>query len=332
MFTRGPCSSRPGFTLAMTTTHSDTALLIDWRTEAAAHWGREPLRLSHRLHESPLFSTEALVRLIERYPASSCSLVLSNQRGERQRRWREGDLRGATGAQVLEAIAQGSMWLNLRSVNAQDAGYQALIERLYAELAAELPGFEPSALKMGILISSPKVQVHYHADLPGQGLWQIAGRKRVWLYPPQPPYLSDRALEDIAYTGVEFHLPYERSFDAAAVVFDLEPGQGLAWPLNAPHRIDNHDCLNISVTTEYWTEDNRRSQQVHLANALLRRWHLPTGGRALSGPAYWAKAALQAAWWRSPWARRARRVERPIDFRLDPRRPGHVIDIPPFYR
>lgn len=331
MFTRGPCSSRPGSTLAMTTTLSD-APLIDWTADSAARWGREPLRLTHRLHESPLFSHDALAALIERYPASSCALVLSNQQGERHRRWREGDLSGASGAQVLESIAQGSMWLNLRAVNEQDAGYQALIEQLYAELAGEMPGFEPSALKMGILISSPKIQVHYHADLPGQGLWQIAGRKRVWLYPPQAPYLNDRALEDIAYTGVEFHLPYERSFDAAAAVFDLEPGQTLAWPLNAPHRIDNHDCLNISVTTEYWTEDNRRSQQVHLANAILRRLHLPAGGRALSGPGYWSKAVLQAAWRRSPWAGRTRRVARPIDFRLDPRRPGQVIDIAPVYR
>ena len=312
--------------------HARSAPLIDHAAALAADWARAPQRVQHHLHESPLFTRAALERLIERYPADACALVLTSRTEDGSRRWREGDFSGLSGAQVLDAIEAGSMWLNLRAVNHQDAGYQALIEQLYAELAAVIPGFTPSALKMGILISSPRVQVHYHVDLPGQGLWQIAGRKRVWLYPTTPPYLTDRALEDITMAALEFALPYEPGFDAAATVLDLEPGQALAWPVNAPHRIDNHDCLNISVTTEYWTDAIRRSQQVHLGNALLRHYGLPGGGRTLSGPTYWGKAALQALWHRSPAARRTRQAVRPIDFRLDPTRPGQVIDIAPVYR
>lgn len=307
--------------------------LIDDAAALAPAWGRAVQRIGHHLHDSPLFGMDALAALIERYPPEGYALVLTNRSADGgTRRWREGLVQGASGLQVLQAIAEGSMWLNLRAVNHHAPEFEPLLQQLYGELRAAIPGFDPQALKMGILVSSPRIQVHYHADLPGQGLWQIAGRKRVWVYPAQPPYLPQQALEDIALTGVEFKLPYRSDFDAAAEVIDLAPGQALNWPLNAPHRIDNHDCLNISVTTEYWTPANRRSQQVHLANAVLRRMGLPAGGRQLSGPVYVAKAGLQALWRRSPWASRTRSLQRPLDFRLDPSAPGGFVDIAPVYR
>ena len=318
------------------TTSIRTPPWLHQATALTAGWGQEVQVLQHGMHTSPLFTMPALASLIERYPADGYALVLSNRHGDATgaapRRWREGQVQGVSGAQVLQTIAQGSMWLNLRAVNLVDPAYQQVLEQLYSELAAVLPGFAPQALKMGILVSSPRVQVHYHADLPGQGLWQISGRKRVWVYPAQPPYLPQQALEDIALTGVEFKLQYQSDFDAAATVLDLEPGQALAWPLTAPHRIDNHDCLNISVTTEFWTPHNRRSQQVHLANGVLRRMGLPAGGRTLHGPAYLAKAGLQALWRRSPWGQRTRSLQRPLDFRLDPQAPGGWVDMPPVYR
>ena len=40
------------------------------------------------------------------------------------------------------------------------------------------------------------------------------------------------------------------------------------WPLYSPHRVENLDCVNISMTTEYWTEDIRRRQMVNLANGI----------------------------------------------------------------
>ena len=310
-----------------------TAPLIDWHDSDRAHWNQRPLCLRHRLHESPLFQPDALAALIERYPASDYALVLTNRQGDGPRRWREGDVGGVSGHQVLQAIAAGSMWLNLRDVGRHEPGFAALLDGVYRELAVAMPGFAPRATKMGILISSPRIQVHYHVDLPGQALWQIAGRKRVWVYPPKAPFLTAQALEDIAYAGFEFKLPYDPAYDREALVLDLEPGQWLTWPLNSPHRIDNHDCLNISVTTEHWTPENRRSQQVSVANGLLRhRLGLAAPARRLDGPGFWAKWALQAAWRRSPWARQTQARERPIDFRLDPQVAGAVLDTAVHYR
>lgn len=305
-------------------------LFTHWKPEFTDGWNQRPMNLPHTLHQNPLFSREALASLIEGYPRGDYALVQTSRDGEGQRRWREGDMAGVCGQQVMDTIASGSMWLNLRDVGRLDRRYGELLDAAYAEMAAQVPGFDPGALKMGILISSPKAQVHYHCDLPGQALWQISGRKRVYVYAPQPPFLEPVGLENIALSGFEFKLDYRPEFDAHAQVFELEPGGMLTWPLNSPHRIDNHDCLNISVTTEHWTDANRRSQKVNLANAVLRNHlHWQPRSRRVDGPQYWAKAVLQAAWRRSPWAASTQRAHRPIEFHLAPGAPGGMVDVAP---
>lgn len=305
-----------------------TTIFTEWKPEFTKDWNQRPLHLTHTLHQNPLFSREALARLIESYPRDGYALVHTSRDGDGQRRWREGDMAGVSGQQVIDAIANGSMWLNLRDVGSLDRRYGDLLDAAYAEMAAQVPDFEPSALKMGILISSPKAQVHYHCDLPGQALWQISGSKRVYVYAPQPPFLEPVGLENIALSGFEFKLDYRPEFDKQAQVFELAPGGMLTWPLNSPHRIDNHDGLSVSVTTEHWTDANRRSQKVNLANAVLRNHlHWTPRSRALDGLGYWTKTALQAAWRRSPWAKSTQQAHRPIEFKLSPDAPGGMVDI-----
>ncbi len=302
-------------------------VFASWSDEVQRHWNQRPMRLQHHLHEHPALQLDALAALVESYPRSHYALVHTSRQGDGRPRWREGELGGTPGQAVIDAIAGGSLWLNLRQAHDRAPAYADLLQQAYGEIATRLPGFEAGALKMGILISSPRAQVHYHCDLPGQLLWQIHGRKRVWVYPAAAPCLQADWLEDIAYTGFEFSLVYDPAFERMAMVFDLEPGQMLTWPLNAPHRVENADCLNVSVTTEHWTPENRRAQKMHLANAVLRhRLGWRPRSRALVGPGYWAKAALQAAWRRSPWAGQTHKALRPVEFRLDPRAPGGLVD------
>jgi len=236
------------------------SIFAPWPADAAAGWNQRPLRLQHHLHQHPALQLDALGLLIDRYPRSEYALVHTSRGGDGQARWREGDLGGMAGRRVIDTIAQGSLWLNLRHANARGLAYEDLLQQAYREVAQAVPGFRAGAFKMGILISSPRAQVHYHCDLPGQLLWQIHGRKRVWIYPASAPCLQPQWLEDIAYTGFEFSLVYDEAFDRQAQVFELEPGQMLSWPLNAPHREENLECLNVAVTREHCTPENRRAQ------------------------------------------------------------------------
>ena len=293
-----------------------TGTLTSFSGRDALLWGHQPLKLTHNLGEQALFSRPALARLIETYPREHYSLIAMGGTGD-SKLWQEGDLGGASGEAVLDAISAGRLWLNLRNVSGVNEDHGRLLNDIFAELHQRIPGFEASKWQSGILISSPAAQVYYHADLPGQLLWQIAGRKRVWLYPADAPFITQRHLEDIALFDLEVDIPYAPWYDEHARVFDLAPGELLSWPLNAPHRVENLEDLSISMTVSFSSPAIRRREVMHLANGLLRhRFGIAPKAARIEGLGYFAKAVLQKLLRDSAWVRSQRQARREIAFRL----------------
>jgi Cupin-like domain len=127
-----------------------------------------------------------------------------------------------------------------------------------------------------LLVSSPQAIVYYHVDAGPNLLWHIRGRKRLWVYPANNRVFVPRELmEDISASVRTENLPYTPEFDQAALVYDLEPGQVVAWPQNSPHRIQNLDTVNVSLNTEFATKQTDRRVLVNIANRFFsRRCHL----------------------------------------------------------
>ena len=244
--------------------------------------------------------------------------------GERSR---DGDVSGVAGRDVIDAIAKGRLWINMRNVAQVDARYDALIARIFADIEQHVPGFTTMSRTIGILVSSPHSQTHYHADLPGQSLFQIRGRKRLYLYPPSEPFISREQIEKITVSRKEF-IRYEPWFDEYAQVLELEPGDMIHWPLNAPHRVDNHDSLNVSMTMEFFTPAVRRQHIVNRANGIMRIMNVAPRSSTTQGLDFFAKAAFQRALRDTRVVRKhdAMRVIDPV-FRPDPSRPGAVADL-----
>ena len=302
-------------------------ILTDWDDSHCKLWSHRPIRLEHSMHRLSAFAIDDLARLIETYPREHYSLVKTGANGAR-RISREGEIGRLSGGQVIEAIARGGLWLNLRNVTAIDHRYRDVVDRMFAEIAARVPRFDAPTRQADILISSPDVQGHYRADLPGQGLIQIAGRKRVYVYPNTAPFLRPEHLENIALYDVEIDIPYEAWYDWHAQVIDLEPGQMLNWPLNAPHRVENLDGVNIAMTVSYVNDDIRRSRVLHLANGMLRhRFGYKPRSRSIRGPIFFAKQVMQKLLRDGQRMTRERGVRRPIDFRLDEFDLGSIVDL-----
>ncbi|WP_454632310.1 cupin-like domain-containing protein [Bradyrhizobium cenepequi] len=303
-------------------------IFTKWDDTHSELWSHQPIRLEHAMHKQPAFSTDELAKLIETYPREHYSLVKTGAKGS-SRVWREGDIGKLSGHEVIEAISRGGLWLNLRNVTSIDRRFREMVDRMFAEIAAKVPGFDAPTHQAGILVSSPDAQVYYHADLPGQGLIQIAGRKRVYIYPNTPPFIRPEHLEDIALFDVEVDIPYASWYDRHAQVIDLEPGQMLNWPLNAPHRVENLGVVNISMTVSYVNDEIRRAQILHLANGMLRhRFGYTPKSRSLRGPSFFAKQVMQKLLRDGKWVKRERSVRRPIDFRLDDTELGKIVDLP----
>ena len=303
-------------------------ILSDWSAQKVADFGAVPLRLNHNLHRHPLFAEEALSQLIETVDRADYQVNTMDVTTHDIASRRQGEIRGLPGREVLEAVKNGHIWILLLHPQKRDPRYRDLLERIYAEFAHTIPGFEPFKLNMGILISSPNVQVYYHCDVPGQMLWQIQGSKRIYIYPNHEPFIDQVALERITLEeATEFGLPYQPSFDQHAAVYDLQPGQMLHWPLNAPHRIVNADCVNMSFATEYFTPSIRRLFYVNYANGVLRRrqgWSQLS--QRTNGLSYWAKLGVAAAYKLSGVQRKRKCVVK-VDFAVDPAAPNGVRPI-----
>ena len=117
-------------------------------------------------------------------------------------------------------------------------------------------------------------------------LWRIRGPKRVWLYDAHDKrHLLDEVLERVVLRETEEDIPYDPAWDGDARAIDLEPGWALSWPQNAPHRVDNIDGLNVSITTDYFIPAATRKYGVYFANGMLRRrFGLRPASTRSSGP------------------------------------------------
>ena len=288
-------------------------------------WGNHTVRLRHLLAErEDLFSDESLAKLIETMDPRDLDITTM---GDDVSTWGHVDRAGQPGSKVLDAVRGGRVWINAIAVEKADPRFAELLEQMYRELGDTMPDFKTFKRKMCLLISSPTARVFYHFDVPGQSLWQIKGRKRIWIYPNTEPFLPATSVENVVRSLAMEDLPYEQWYDEHAEIYDLEPGQMIHWGLNGPHRVQNLDDFSVSLTTEHWTDHVRRSYARHYGNGILRNvLHWKPRSSSLDGPAFWAKAGLTAAW-RKSGMQKKQGYKRTMSYKIDPQAPLGVVPI-----
>lgn len=259
-------------------------------------WDREIVPVTHDLGNNPLFTDHELAELVRRNPDAVREIATMDTSTEDSTRWRDSGLSVADPQSLFGAVRSGALWVNIGHVGSRDIRYQRLVDDIMDSIDAAIPGQTSFNRQIGILISSPRARVYYHADVPGQGLLHIRGEKRIWLYPGHEPYLKQEDFERVVTAVTAEEISYDPSFEEVATAIDLTPGTGLFWPLNWPHRVVNGDSLNISATVEYHTRRTRRHFAVTYANGMMRQvLGITPRSRAIHGPTYWGKAAVAFA-------------------------------------
>lgn len=271
------------------------SILTEWTDAQRAGFRRAITPARHTLHEAPQFTDEALAELIDRHPDALTDICTMGDDPADQDSWRGGDRAGASGAELMQAVRAGKLWINLRHAMSHDEDYKPLFDRLFDELKAENPGYVPMRAYGGILISSPKAQVFYHADVSETLLLHVKGKKRFRIYPPQAPWLTDAAMEDVLHLKVAEDIPYRPEWDADAWVKDMAPGDFISWPLHAPHRVENLEGLNVSITIEVVTKQSLMKNAVLHANGALRTMGWTPRSSSVDGPQVYAKFVLSRA-------------------------------------
>lgn len=312
---------------------SQTASMLDgWTEDHTARFQKDILTFRHRLEETGLFTDAALIDLLDRHPDNMldvCTMGATND-PLYPNKFRTGDFRDASSADLLAAAKAGSIWINVRKAMNIHDDYNAVLKRMYGDLS-EVTGNRAFNANGGILISSPVARVPYHFDKTEVILWHVRGQKTVHAWPVSQTFIPDRAVEATLTNMFEDDLPYTADFEDHSTVLRLQPGQGATWPLNAPHRVDN-ETFCVSVTTEYSTTESAMKSATMTTNATLRRY---LGMNPLydndGSVARRLKSIAGRVIRKTPLAGRTTGVDM-VTFKIDASVDGYLVDVEPFER
>ena len=268
-------------------------LLPDWTPEQKRDRREGIVTFRHRLAQTGLFSDASLAAMIDAHPRDMLDVCTMRQNPPPNERWIAGDPGRLSGAELVEAVKRGSLWLSLRQ--GMNVHAQPTLDRMMAEWTAQTADKVLSA-KASILISGPNMGIFFQVYTAETMLWHLRGHKTMIVYPPQEAFVPEQALEAILHKETLSDAPWRPEMEAHARHVPLGPGEAAHWELNAPHRVLNGPDLNVSVSMEYATPYSRHLNGAYWFNGFLRRrlgLNLSTRDlpRALT-PVWWAAAKL----------------------------------------
>ncbi|RZJ02500.1 MAG: transcriptional regulator [Brevundimonas sp.] len=250
----------------------------------------------HSLVEQGFATDEALAAMLDRYPAELFDINLYDYDDEGQVSLRTGARGRLGGAELLAAIQQGRLWVNLREVETGWPELWAAAMGEFKKVQATYPGMRAVRNAGQLILSSPKARVPYHFDPAGVILFHMRGRKRIFVYPGDEAHLPEANMEQVVTRQTTEELPYTLQFEGDAQVMDLEPGQALTWPVYAPHRVENLDRFCVSLSMDFQTWPSRFRNGALYTNAVVRsRGGAPRQTEGMATPELAARWAASLA-------------------------------------
>ncbi len=228
------------------------------------------VRFRHRLNDTGLFTDEALARLIDEQPRDRLDVLTMRKNPPGGERWTAGEANGLSGAEILEAVRTGALWVSCRRAMEMHPRYKPVFDQAIADYSREV-GVKVLSASASVLISGPQMGIFFHADAADTMLWHLRGSKTMMIYPSTEAYIPDTAMEAILLKENLSDAPYREEMDAAAETVVFHAGDAAAWPLHAPHRVLNGDSLNVSISVEYTTPQCVLTNGVLFTNGWLRR-------------------------------------------------------------
>jgi hypothetical protein len=248
-----------------------------------AAFPRQPFLVKHALCGNPLFSLESLVELSKRLPPAKVEYNAGTIDIDMHDK-----LTPQTGLSVEETIRRIETcrsWMVLKNVEA-DATYRALLDACLNDVAHLSEPLTPGMRRHEgyIFISSPGSRTPYHMDGEHNFLLQLTGSKKVHMWDSADRSLLTEKEIEAHYGGAHRNLSYQDAYAAKAQVFDLTPGHGLHFPVNAPHWVQNGPEVSVSFSVTFRTPAIDKRAMLYAANGRLRGWGLnpkPVGQSAL---------------------------------------------------
>ena len=307
-------------------------LLVDWTSEHTKNFFAVPMKAKHRAEETGLFTDEALASLIDIHPVALRDIcTMGDDDPDKPNAFRSGDARHLTGKELLQAVKDGQIWINLRKVTEEHDDYKTLVDAMLHQVKDKVPGFDCKRTKGGLLISSQNTRVPYHADQTTVMLWHVRGIKRLYVYPRDTEFMSEEHYESIILQETTEDVPYRPHFEDKVTELRLEPGEMAFWPLNAPHKVEN-ETFCVSVTMDCPTRQSAVKNSIFYANGILRRkLGMNPAYATARAPERFFKMALGALL-RKAKVTTVQKNDDFVSFKVDPHAPRCIVDIEPELR
>jgi hypothetical protein len=114
--------------------------------------GKRYMKTRHRLHQTELFSEEALIKLIDSYPRQLLQAFTMGTDPEKMDELQPVDTAGVTGGEILEALKIGRLWFKLLRIFQWKGPYANVIRLVYDELQGNV--LDSSRLTIALTFSS----------------------------------------------------------------------------------------------------------------------------------------------------------------------------------
>lgn len=250
-------------------------------------FNEKPFTIQHELSGHPLFALPRLIELSQALPQhrveyNSGKLPLNQDPKKTPRT-------GLSIQETIERIENCSSWLVLKNVEL-DSTYKALLDELLDEVMVYSEPLYPGMCHREgfIFISSPGSVTPCHIDPEHNFLLQVRGLKTVCMWDKQDRVVvSENQVEEF-YAGAHRNITYTEEFEQRGVITQLKPGEGLHFPVTAPHWVKNGPEVSISFSITFRTQYSERRARIYQANATLRHLGIspsPYGRSAISDSA-----------------------------------------------
>jgi hypothetical protein len=175
---------------------------------------------------------------------------------------------GLSVQETIKRIRDQQSWMVLKNVEV-DPDYKKLMDSLLDtfESDAQSKVGRTSLREAFVFVTSPKSVTPYHIDPEHNFLLQIRGNKKIHIWDPSDrKVIPEPAVEQFFVGGVHRNQNYDESFRDSELTFVLKPGEGLYFPVAAPHWVENLDEVSVSFSITFrseWSERNARVYQAH---------------------------------------------------------------------
>ena len=241
--------------------------------EFEQNFPHSPFVIKHSLASNPLFSFERLIELSQTLPEDCVE-------------YNAGDLpvsqdplttplNGLSVEETIRRIQECKSWLVLKYIE-RDEEYKHLLDSCLDEAMPYVqPALGETFKREGfIFISSPGSVTPYHSDPEHNFLLQVRGNKAVHLFDGNDrKIISEEELENF-HNGGHRNLEFREEYQQKAMSFKLLPGDGLHFPVTAPHWVQNGNEVSVSFSITFRSSFSERKARLHQANAQIRKWGL----------------------------------------------------------